>query len=105
MSWVKETYKILYPLYPLCRNLFTSKAVLNVEQCSIGNQWGFLQDVSIPSGVGNDSSKTIVNTLQLAKIKGRETPKQGISVVKSAFNQSIHKIKRIMTYEIASKML
>ena len=23
----------------LCKNLYTSKAVLNIEQCSIGNQW------------------------------------------------------------------
>ena len=56
--------------------------------------------------LGNDSSKTIPDTLQLTKIKNRETTTQGITVVKSttSTNQSIRSDKSSMTCEIASEM-
>ena len=38
-----------------------------------------------------DSSKTILDTLQLLNIKSREAPKQGIAIVKSSINQSIYR--------------
>ena len=39
-------------------------------------------DVIVLSGVGKDSGKTVLDTLQLTKIKSRETNKEGIRVVK-----------------------
>ena len=48
-----DFYPILYTLclglrkgskyfgWPLCRNLYINRAVLNTERCMIGNQWRF----------------------------------------------------------------
>ena len=59
-----------------------SKAVLNTQRCSIGCKWRvFLTGVSI-LWYDTDSSKTVLDTFQLMKIKSREAPKQGITVVK-----------------------
>ena len=47
----------------------------------------------------------ILNTLQFTKIESCETPKQGITVVKSTPNQIICSHKSSMIYQIASEML
>ena len=39
------------------------------------------------SGIGNDSCKTVLDTLQLVKIKSKETPKQRITE-ESIYNES-----------------
>ena len=39
--------------------------------------------------IGNDSSKTVLAILELARITSRESPKQEIKEVKSTTNQSI----------------
>ena len=36
---IRQSVGLKYLGWPLCRNLYISKAVLNTEQCSIGNQW------------------------------------------------------------------
>ena len=46
-----------------------------------------------------------MNTLNFMKIKSRGTPKQGITVVKSTTNQSIHSHKSSMMFEIVSERL
>ena len=58
-----------------------------------------------PGGIGNYSNKTVLGTLQLMKIKSKETPKQGITVVSSTTNNSICSHNSSITYEIASVML
>ena len=55
------------------------------------------------SVVGSDSSKTVKGTLQLTKIKSRETPKQGITVVMPTTTQSICSHKSSNMCEVASK--
>ena len=53
--------------------------------------------------IGKSSSNTVLGTLQLNKIKGRGTPKQGIIVVKSTTNQSICSHKSSITCKTASE--
>ena len=62
-------------------------------------------DVLVLSGVGNNSCQTILNTLQLTKIKGQESPKQRITVVKSTPNQSIRSHQSSMMCQVTSETL
>ena len=57
-------------------------------------------DLGALGGIGNDSSKTIWKTLQLKKIKSRETHKQGNTVVKSTPKQNISSRNTGMTCEM-----
>ena len=59
--------------------MYTSKADLNIELLEGISNNG---DVKVLSGVGKDSGKTVLDTLQLTKIKSGETNKQGIRVIK-----------------------
>ena len=59
----------------------------------------------IPGGIGNNSSKTVLNTQEPAKIKSKETSKQGITVVKTTSNQGVCSQKSSFTCEILSESL
>ena len=59
-------------------------------------------DVPILSGIGSNSGQTI---LQLTKIKSWETPKHGVTVVKSTSNHSIRSHKSSMMWQIVPEML
>ena len=61
-------------------------------------------DVRVLDGIGNDSSKTVLNTVQRTKIKSRDTPKQGIRVIYLTTNQSICSNKSSITCEITSEI-
>ena len=50
-------------------------------------------DVQVLGSTGNNSSKTVLHTLQLVKIKSRETPKQGIRVIQFTNNKCIEKLR------------
>ena len=63
-----------------------------------------MSDVLILGGIDNNSSKTVLNTLQLVQIKSRETPKQEITIVESTTNQSICSHGSSITCEILSEM-
>ena len=54
---------------------------------------------------GDSSSQTILNTLQLTKIKSWETSQQGVTVIQSTCDQSICCHKGGLMCEITSEML
>ena len=56
-------------------------------------------------GITHNSSKTVLDTLQLRRIKSRETPKQEIAVVKLTTNQSIYSHKSSITCEVSFEVL
>ena len=45
--------------------------------------------IRVLGGINHNSSKTVLNMLEPAKIKSRETSAQGITAVKMTFNQSV----------------
>ena len=48
--------------------------------------------------VGNDSNKTILDTLQLTKMKSREIPKQGVTVAEST-NKAFAVVRHDLRFE------
>ena len=53
----------------------------------------------------HNSSMAVLNTLEPAKVKSRETSKQGITVVKSTSNQDVCSQKSSFTCKITSESL
>ena len=60
-------------------------------------------NVVVLCGICNDSSKTVPHTLQPEKIKTRDTPKQGITEVRSGTNQSISSHNSSISFQIPSE--
>ena len=56
-------------------------------------------------GISNNSSNTVMKTLEPAKIRNREAYKQGITVVKTTSNQSVCSQKSSITCEIPTESL
>ena len=80
-------------------------AVLNTECCSIDNQCKLFSAGIMCENlfVGDNPSKAVLNTLELPNIETRETPEQGITVVKPAASQSICSQNSCVSSKILSK--
>ena len=56
-------------------------------------------------GITHNSSKAILDTLEPAKVNGRQTSKQGITEVKLTSNQSVCSQKSSFVHKIPTELL
>ena len=60
-------------------------------------------NIRVLGGIRYNSSKTVLNTLDPVKIKSRETPEQGVTVVKTTSNQGVCSQKSSFMREIPAE--